>query len=129
MLDIAEKEATEDFQRIVSVAPLKPSYKSASVFSLYKKRIFWLCLLVVVSLFSSGLLAHFEDVLSAAIVLAFFIPLLIDSGGNMGSQSATLMIRALATEDVEINEWFRVFIREIGIGLLIGVTLGFFPEL
>ena len=129
VLDVAEEEATEDIQKIGSIAPLKTSYKSASLFMLYKKRIIWLSLLVVVSLISSGIIERYEEILSSAIVLAFFIPLLIDSGGNMGSQSATLMVRALATDDVKINEWFKVFLKEISIGLLIGLSLGLLASL
>ncbi|MFP4567599.1 MAG: magnesium transporter [Candidatus Woesearchaeota archaeon] len=124
IIDIAEEEITEDIQKIASVEPLKTSYKNVSIFTLYKKRIIWLSLLVFVSLISSGVIAFFEETLNAAIALAFFIPLLIGSGGNIGSQSATLMIRALATEDVKMNEWFKVFIKEILMGLLIGITLG-----
>ena len=129
VLDVAEEEATEDIQKIGSVEPLKTSYKNVSIYELYKKRIVWLCLLVLVSLISSGIIERYEDILSSAIVLAFFIPLLIDSGGNMGSQSATLMVRALATGDVKLNEWFKVFTKEIGIGLFIGITLGLLASL
>jgi magnesium transporter len=124
VLDVAQEEATEDIQKIGSVSPLKTSYTNASIFTLYHKRIFWLCLLVIVSLFSSGVLAMFEATLASAITLAFFIPLLIGSGGNIGSQSATLMIRALATEDVQLNEWFKVLLKEVIMGILIGITLG-----
>lgn len=129
VLDVAVEEATEDIQKIGSVEPLKTSYKSIGIFTLYKKRIIWLMLLVVVSLLSSGVLAYYENVLSSVIVLTFFIPLLIGSGGNIGSQSATLMIRAIATDDVKLNEWFKVFLKEISMGLLIGLTLGIFAGL
>jgi magnesium transporter len=129
ILDVAEEEATEDIQKIGSVEPLKTSYKTVGIFTLYKKRIIWLMLLVVVSLLSSGVLAYYEHILSSAIVLTFFIPLLIGSGGNIGSQSATLMIRAIATDDVKLDEWFKVFLKEISMGILIGLTLGFFAGL
>jgi magnesium transporter len=129
VLDVAEEEATEDIQKIASVTPLKTSYKTAGIFTLYHKRILWLSLLVFVSLFSSGILALFEETLSSAIVLAFFIPLLIGSGGNIGSQSATLMIRAIATEDVKLNEWLKVVVKEIIMGLLLGATLGLLASL
>jgi magnesium transporter len=124
VLDVAEEEATEDIQKIGSVTPLNTSYKTASIFTLYKKRILWLILLVIVSLFSSGVLAIFEETLASAITLAFFIPLLIGSGGNIGSQSATLMIRAIATEEVKLREWLNILLREITLGLIIGLTLG-----
>lgn len=124
VMDVAEEEATEDMQKLGSVSPLKISYKSASIFKLYQKRILWLSLLVFVSLISSGVIAFFEETLNAALALAFFIPLLIGSGGNIGSQSATLMIRAIATDDIKLTDWFKVFIKELIIGLLIGATLG-----
>ncbi len=124
VLDIQEAEATEDFHKGASITPLKTSYRQTSILSLYQRRIWWLALLVGINLISSGVIEHFEEVLASAIALAFFIPLLIDSGGNTGSQSATLMIRALATQDVKMHEWFRVFIKELGIGALLGVTLG-----
>jgi len=129
VLDVAQEEATEDIQKLASVTPLKTSYKTAGIFTLYHKRILWLSLLVFVSLFSSGILALFQETLSSAIVLAFFIPLLIGSGGNIGSQSATLMIRAIATEDVKLSEWFKVVVKEIIMGLLLGATLGLFASL
>ncbi len=124
ILDVAEEETTEDIQRLGSVTPLKTSYSSISVFNLYKKRVLWLCVLVALSLVTTSILSVYESVLDAAIILAFFIPLLIGSGGNMGSQAATLMIRALAVGDVKINEWFKVIKKELVLGLMIGVTLG-----
>ncbi len=124
IIDVAEEEATEDIQKIGSVAPLKTSYRAASVFKLYQKRIIWLSLLVIVSLLSSGIIEYFEDVLSTTIALAFFIPLLIDTGGNIGSQSATLMIRAIATNDVKTQDWLKVFVKELLIGIIIGISLG-----
>lgn len=124
IIDVAEEETTEDIQKLGSVSPLKASYKNVNIFTLYKKRILWLSLLVFVSLISSGVIALFEETLSAAIALAFFIPLLIGSGGNIGSQSATLMIRALAIEDVRLSDWAKVFFKELLMGLVIGATLG-----
>ncbi len=129
VLDVAEEEVTEDIQKISSVTPLKTSYKTIKVFTLYKKRVLWISLLLVIGLATSGILAYYEEVLSSAIILAVFIPLLIDSAGNMGSQSATLMIRAIATGDVELDEWFKVFVKEIIIGLMIGVTMGIFATI
>jgi magnesium transporter len=124
VLDVAEEEATEDFHKGAAVVPLRTSYSAASVFSLYKLRVGWLVGLVILNLGSSGVIAAFEDTLSAAIALAFFIPLLIDSGGNTGSQSATLMVRALATGDVHLSHWGRAFVKEIAVGICLGLTLG-----
>jgi len=83
-----------------------------------------LVILVGVSLVSSGVIAAYEETLAAILTLAFFIPLLIDSGGNTGSQSATLMVRALATGDVEIRHWWRVLLKELSVGLTLGVAMG-----
>ena len=125
ILDVAEEEATEDIHKGASIMPLKESYTHTSIMHIYGRRIWWLALLVIINLVSSGVIAAYEETLAGAIALAFFIPLLIDSGGNTGSQSATLMIRAMATGDVAMRMWRKVFVREIIIGILLGVTLGF----
>ncbi len=125
VMDVAQEEATEDFQKVASVAPLKVSYRESTVWSLYRKRIGWLISLVLVNLASSGVIAAYEETLVSAIALAFFIPLLIDSGGNTGSQSATLIVRAMATGDVQVGEWLWAVGREIVVGMLLGFTMGF----
>ncbi|MBA2665222.1 MAG: magnesium transporter [Bradymonadaceae bacterium] len=124
VLDVAEEEATEDFQKIGAVSPLKTSYREATVFALFQKRIGWLVILVVVNLLSSGVIAAFEETLTAIIALAFFIPLLIGSGGNAGAQAATLMVRAIATDDVDLTDWLRVVGKEVGVGMLLGAAMG-----
>lgn len=124
VLDVAQEEATEDFQRVAAVAPLKMSYRETSIWSLYRKRIVWLAALIFVSLVSSGIIAAYEDTLATYIVLAFFIPLLIATGGNTGTQSATLMVRAIATGDVRMGQCLWAVSREIGIGVLLGATMG-----
>lgn len=121
--DVAEVEATEDIQKGGAVEPLDTSYASASTWELFQRRIGWLVILVGVSLVSSGVIAAYEDVITSMVGLAFFIPLLIGSGGNAGSQSATLIVRALATEDVKPSQWFRVFCKEIAVGAMLGVIL------
>jgi magnesium transporter len=124
VLDVAEEEATEDFHKAASVAPLKRGYWETAVFALYRMRIGWLAALVLINLASSSVIAAYEETLEAMIALAFFIPLIIDTGGNAGTQSATIMIRAISTGDVELSEWGRAFSREIGLGALLGLTLG-----
>lgn len=124
VLDVAEEEATEDFHKGAAVAPLQVGYHTTSIWTLFSKRITWLIILVGVNLVSSGVIEAFEDVLEAAIALAFFIPLLIDSGGNSGSQSATIMVRAIATGDVKLREWYRTAGKEILVGLSLGVAMG-----
>lgn len=124
VMDVAQEEATEDFQKVAAVAPLKTSYRESSLWTLYRKRIGWLVALVLVNLASSGVIAAYEETLAATIALAFFIPLLIDSGGNAGAQSATLMIRAIATGDVHLERWMWAVGREMGVGILLGLTTG-----
>ncbi len=124
-LDVAEEEATEDFQKTSAVLPLGKTYSEAGVGLLFRSRFWWLLILVFVNLISSGIIAGFEETLEAAIGLAFFIPLLIDSGGNAGAQSAMMMVRAISIGDVQMDEWFKAFLREIAIGLFLGLSLGF----
>ncbi len=124
VFDIAEEETTEDFQLTAAVKPLKTSYQHSSIWSLFTKRIGWLMMLILVNLISSGVISAFEETLSSAIALAFFIPLLIDSGGNAGAQSATLMVRAIATGDVKMSRWFFTILKELAIGAALGVTMG-----
>ena len=124
LFDVAEEEATEDFQKSAAVHPLKASYRESSVLSLYRKRVTWLASLLGISVVTTGILSAQVDTLGSAIALAFFIPLLIGTGGNTGNQSATLMIRAMATGDIREGQWLGALVREIGIGILLGVTMG-----
>jgi magnesium transporter len=124
VLDVAQEETTEDFHKAAAVEPLDTSYSEASTVSLFRKRILWLMALILVSLLSSGIIAAYEDTLASAIALVFFIPLLIGSGGNTGSQSATLMIRALATGDVELSQWGQALAKEMAVGLMLGLAMG-----
>ncbi len=124
VLQVQEKEATEDIEKGAAVLPLRMAYRATSILGLYRRRIVWLLALVVLNLVSSGVIAAFEEVLAASIALAFFIPLLIDSGGNSGAQSATLMVRGLATGDLRLGQWAWVFGREVLVGAALGVSLG-----
>jgi magnesium transporter len=125
VIDIAREEATEDFHKGAAVEPLKTTYRETSIWSLFSKRILWLLILVVVNLLSSGVIEYYEEVLASALALAFFIPLLIDSGGNTGAQSATIMVRSLAIGDVKISHWLRVAGKEIFVGITLGIAMGF----
>lgn len=123
-MDVASEEATEDFLKAGAVnAGAKLSLKSAPILQLYQKRVFWLVFLVFGSLLSGLGIAHFEDIIAAHIVLVFFLPLLVGSGGNAGSQSATLMVRALATGDVDFKDWFYLLGRESLVALCLGGTM------
>ncbi|MCK4089902.1 magnesium transporter [Acinetobacter radioresistens] len=124
VMDIVEAETTEDILKSGAVSPLAElSLKTAPIMTLYQKRVFWLVILVFGSLLSGIGIAHFEEIISTHIVLVFFLPLLVGSGGNAGSQSATLMVRALATGDVQFKDWFSLLGRETVVALCLGVTM------
>jgi magnesium transporter len=123
VMDVAEEEATEDFHRVGSVGPIRTSVRDAAILFLYRRRIGWLLTLVFVNIFSSAGLAAYESTLAATLSLVYFLPLLIGSGGNAGSQSATLMVRAMATGDVEPGDWLRMVGKELGVALLMGLTM------
>lgn len=124
ILDVIEEETTEDFQKASAIVPVEEKYYTASALTLYKKRIGWLFILLITDFFSSTIIAHFQDSLKAVIALAFFIPILIDSGGNIAAQSSTLIIRALATGSLSGKKWFSVMKKELLVGMFIGLTLG-----
>lgn len=122
-MDIAEEEATEDILKASTVGDFDGDVRDASIFSLWRARIVWLVLLVFANIFSGAGIAAFEDTIAANISLLFFLPLLIASGGNAGAQSATLMVRALATGDVRPGDWMAMLGREVVIALALGVTM------
>ncbi|MBN1781932.1 magnesium transporter [bacterium] len=124
MIDVLEQEVTEDFHKGAAVSPVSGNYIQATPFHLYKKRIGWLLLLLVANFLSSAVISHFEYALQTVLALAFFIPVLIDSGGNTASQSSTLIIRAIATGELGLKQWFAVIRKELLVGLLLGVSLG-----
>ncbi|MDP3148802.1 MAG: magnesium transporter [Ignavibacteria bacterium] len=123
VLDVAEEEATEDFQKLGAVEALEDSYASIPMLQMIKKRAGWLSVLFVGELFTASAMGFFENEISKAVVLALFVPLIISSGGNSGSQAATLVIRALSLGEVTIRDWFFVMKREIISGLILGTIL------
>lgn len=122
-LDVMEDEATEDFHRVGTVSGLESSVASATISMLYRARISWLMLLVFGNIFSGAGIAYFEDTIAAHLALMFFLPILIASGGNAGSQSATLMVRALATGDIALSDWGKVLVREMVVAVLLGLSM------
>ena len=122
-MDVASDEATDDFHKSGGVSTMVGRLKDVSIRVLYRKRVFWLVFLVFGNLLSGLSIANFEDVIAANLVLVFFLPLLVDSGGNAGSQSATLMVRALATGDVVMRDWFSLLGREAIVALMLGATM------
>ncbi len=122
-MDVLQAEATEDFHKAGTIGKLPGNVRTASPWLLYRKRVVWLVLLVFGNIFSGAGIAYFEETIAAFVTLVFFLPLLIDSSGNAGSQAATLMIRALATGDVEARDWGRMLGREFLTALALGVTM------
>lgn len=122
-MDVASDEATDDFHKSGGVSTVVGRLKDASISILYRKRVFWLVFLVFGNLLSGFSISNFEEVIAANLVLVFFLPLLVDSGGNAGSQSATLMVRALATGDVVMRDWFSLLGREAIVALMLGATM------
>ena len=124
ILDVLEEETTEDFHKGAAVSPVGINYTTASPWMLYTKRVLWLAILLVTGFISSTIVAHFKVTLESVIALAFFIPVLIDTGGNTSTQSATLIIRAISTGDLTLRKWFSVVKKELIIGLLLGISIG-----
>lgn len=123
VLDIAEEEATEDIQKSAAVEALDEPYPDISLFNMIKKRAGWLSILFLSEMLTATAMGFFETEIQRAVVLALFVPLIISSGGNSGSQAATLVIRALALGEVTLKSWFFIFKREIITGLVLGGIL------
>jgi magnesium transporter len=124
VLDVAEEEATEDIHKIAGVTALEEPYSTIPLGVIIKKRAFWLTILFVAQIFTAFVLGFFEEHLSKAIALTIFIPLIISSGGNSGSQAATLVIRAMAVGEINLSDWWLILRREIVSGLVLGLILG-----
>ncbi len=124
ILWVASEEFSEDMQKIGGTEALDQPYLEMPLLRLFKKRITWLVVLFLGELLTATAMAYFEDELARALVLAQFIPLIISSGGNSGSQASTLIIQAMAVGEISLNDWWRVMRREILSGLLLGTVLG-----
>ena len=120
VLDVEEQEATEDIQKLGGMEALDAPYLRIGMFEMIKKRAGWLAILFVGEMFTATAMGYFEDEIAKAVVLALFVPLIISSGGNAGSQATSLIIRALAVRDISLSDWWHVMRRE----LLAGVALG-----
>jgi magnesium transporter len=121
---VVQEEATEDIQKIGGMEALDAPYFSTPFLRLVQKRAGWLLALFIGEMFTATAMAYFEGEIEKAVVLALFIPLIISSGGNSGSQASTLIIRAMALGEVRIRDWWRVLFREMAAGVLLGVILG-----
>jgi len=123
ILSVDEEESTEDFHKLGTVRPLEMRFSDATTYDLVRSRVGWLLGLVAVNVFSGAGIAYFEDVIARMVPLVFFLPLLIDSGGNAGSQSVTLTVRAFATGDVHMRDWPRLLLREAVLSALLGLSM------
>lgn len=124
VLDVVEEEVTEDMHKMAAVETLEAPYLRTPFLTLVRKRAVWLSVLFLGEMLTATAMGYFEHEISRAVVLALFIPLIISSGGNSGSQAASLVIRSLAVHELELRDWFRVLRREIASGLALGCVLG-----
>ncbi len=123
ILDVSQEEATEDIQKLGGTESLDAPYPDVPLLDMIKKRAGWLTILFVGEMFTATAMSAFEDEISRAVVLALFIPLIISSGGNSGSQATTLIIRAMALGELKLRDWWKVFFREFATGLALGLIL------
>ncbi|WP_270474987.1 magnesium transporter [Clostridium cochlearium] len=123
IMDVIDKEATEDFQKMAAMAPSEEKYLDTSVWTLAKNRLTWLVILMISATFTGNIIKSFEDVLQSVVVLTAFIPMLMDTGGNAGSQSATLIIRSIALGEVQGKDILKVIWKELRVSLIVGFSL------
>jgi magnesium transporter len=123
VVDVIEQEATEDIYRLGAVESPDLVYSKSNVWELWSARVRWLVIMIIAGSLSVNILAGFESVLEAVTALAFYITVLVGTGGNTGNQAATMIIRALATHDVGPGDWWKILRKELGVGLLLSLTL------
>jgi magnesium transporter len=124
IIDVIREEQTEDIYKMSAVSASRETYLESSVFALVRRRIPWLIILLLAATITTNVIAGYRHVLEAAVVLAFFIPIVTGTGGNSGTQSATLMIRGLATGELRLQDLWRIIGKEVLVGMLIGISLG-----
>lgn len=122
-LDVLQQENTEDIEKMAAILPTEKPYIKTGIFETWTKRVPWLMLLMISATFTSKILSHFEDELAAQVALTAFIPMLMDTGGNAGSQSSVTIIRGLSLGDIELRDIFRIIWKEFRVSLLCGITL------
>jgi magnesium transporter len=126
IIDVIDEENTEDFHRMAAIQPSDEGYLSIGIFNLAKKRILWLLILMISATISGNIIRKYDDLLQSMVILAAFIPRLMDTGGNAGSQSSTLIIRSIALGEVKARDLLRVMWKEIRVSIIVGLTLGVF---
>ena len=124
VLDVAEEAATEDIQKFGGMQALEEPYMNVAFHRMVRKRALWLIVLFLGEMLTATAMGFFEEEIARAVVLALFVPLIISSGGNSGSQASTLVIRAMALEEIRLRDWWRVMRREFFAGLTLGAILG-----
>ena len=122
--DVAEEEVTEDIQKQAGMEALDKPYMQTGLLEMVKARGIWLCILLILQVATIGVLDMFQSHLAQAAILVSFIPLIISSGGNTGTQAASLLIRAISLEEIEHKDWARIIARELRTGLVLGALLG-----
>lgn len=123
IIDVIEQESTEDFQLMAGIRPYEEEYLKSSVFTLSKQRFTWLLILMVSATFTGSIISKYESMIQSVVVLTTFIPMFMDTGGNAGSQSSTLIIRGLALGEIEIGDYLKVFFKELKVSALVGLSL------
>ena len=123
ILDVIEEEVTEDFQIMAATTPTDKPYLETGIFALSKHRILWLLILMISATITQKIIYNYENILQNVTFLSGFIPMLMDTGGNSGSQSSTLIIRGLATGDIKSRDWYRVVFKEVRVAMVCGLAL------
>ena len=123
ILQTVQKEATEDIQKLGGMEALDKPYLKVGFFHMLRKRAVWLAALFIGEMLTASAMSHYQEEISRAVILALFVPLIISSGGNSGSQATTLVIRAMALGEVRLRDWWRIVYREMGMGLGLGIIL------
>lgn len=123
ILEVMEQEATEDFQRMAAMIPQEEEYLDTSPFKLAKSRVAWLLILMITATFTGQIMNHYNTLIQSMIVLNMFIPMIMDAGGNSGSQSSTLIIRGLATGEIHTRDFFKVIFKEFKVSILVGFII------
>ncbi|QUB96500.1 magnesium transporter [Leptotrichia sp. oral taxon 221] len=123
VMDVVEQEATEDFHRMAGISPVEESYLKTSAFKMARQRISWLIILMISATFTGRIIKNYESVLQSVVILSSFIPMLMDTGGNAGAQSSTIVVRALALGEVKPKDTFKILRKEFCISFIVAVVL------
>jgi len=126
VIDVIDQETSEDMLKMAALSPLDESYSRSSVLTLAKKSIPWLLILMVLGAFSSIILNRFEHALEQVVILSAFIPMLMDTGGNSGNQSVTLITRGIALNEIEKHDFPHVILKELRVGIIVGLSIAAF---